>query len=63
MIGLLLLSMRNERKLELTGGIALARLGPILVEYLPNLSAITLESMIDFPSHLQNVGNEGLLVC
>ena len=36
MIGLLLLSMRNERKLELTGGIALARLGPILVKNLPN---------------------------
>ena len=30
MIGLLLLSMRNERKLELTGCIALERLGPIL---------------------------------
>ena len=63
MIGLLLLSIRNERKLELTGDIALARLGPILVEYLPNLSAITLESMIDLPSHLKNEGNEGLLVC
>ena len=55
--------MRNERKLELTGGIALAWLGPILVKYLPNLSAITLESMIDFPSHLKNEGNKGLLVC
>ena len=63
MIGLLLLSMRNERKLELTGGIELARLGLILVKYLPNLSAITLESMIDFPSHLKNEGNKGLLLC
>ena len=52
--------MRNERKLEATAGIALARLGPTLVK---NLSAITLGSVINFPSHLKDEGNEGLLVC
>ena len=55
--------MRNERKLKVTAGIALARLGPILVKYLQNLSAITLGSVIDFPSHLKDEGNEGLLLC
>ena len=54
--------MRNERKLELTAGIALARLRPILVKYLQNLLAIPLGSVIDFSSHLKYEGNEGLLV-
>ena len=52
-----------NKKLELTAGIAPARFGPILVKYLQNLSAITLRSVIAFPSHLKDEGNEGLLVC
>lgn len=62
-IGLLLLLMRNERKLELTAGITPARLGPILLKYLQNLSVIALGSVLNFPFNLRLVSNEGLLVC
>ena len=44
---------------ELTVCIALARLGPILVKYLKNLSAMSIRSMIVLPSHLNNEGRDG----
>ena len=55
--------MKNERKLALSSRIALAILGPILVKYLQNMSAITLRSVIDFPSHCKDEGSEGLIIC
>ena len=47
---LLLLLSRNDRKLVFTVGIALAKLGPILVKYLQNLSATSTDSVILLPS-------------
>lgn len=48
----LLLPERNERKVGLTAGIALASLGPILVKYLQNRLAISVGSVMDLPSAL-----------
>ena len=54
---------RNERKVaEFTGGIALARLGPILVKYLQNLSAMFMGSVIVLPSNLNDEGRDGLFL-
>lgn len=47
-------SSRKERKVEFTSGIALARLGPILVKYLQNLVAISTGSVIILPSDLND---------
>ena len=57
----LLLPVRNERKLELTAGIALASLGPILMKYLQNRLAISVGSVMDLPSALNDDENGDLL--
>ena len=52
---------RNERKAaEFTVGIALAKLGPILVKYLQNLSAMCMRSVIVLPSDLNDEGRDDL---
>ena len=48
-IGGWLSSPRKERKEEFTSGIALARLGPILVKYLQNLSTISQDLLSFYP--------------
>lgn len=57
----LLLPERNERKVGLTAGIALASLGPILVKYLQNRLAIYVGSVMDLPSALNDDGRGDLL--
>ena len=57
MIGGWLTSPRKELNEEFTSRIALARLGPILVKYLQNLSAISTGSVIVLPSDAnRNIG-------
>ena len=51
---MLLLPIRNERKVEFTAGIALARLGPMLVKYLQNRLAISTGSVLVLPSALND---------
>lgn len=62
MIGALSLSDKKEPKEEFTEGILFARLGPMLVKYLQNLSAISKGSVILIPSEINVEGKEGLLV-
>ena len=57
----LLLPVRNERQVELTAGIALASLGPILVKYLQNRLAISVASVMDLPSTLSDDGKGDLV--
>ena len=52
----LLLPVRNEPKVELTAGIALASLGPTLVKYLQNRLAIYVGSVMDLPSTVNDDG-------
>ena len=59
---LLLLLSRNNRKLVFTVGIALAKLGPILVKYLQNLSATSTGSVILLPSDLNDESKDGVLL-
>ena len=47
---------------EFTVGIALARLGPMLVTYLQNLSAMSMGSVIVLPSDLNDEGRDGLFL-
>ena len=61
MIAVLLLQVRNERKEEFTAGIALARLGPILVKYLQSRLAISTGSVMVLPSDLNDDGRGDLL--
>ena len=61
-IGVLLLLSRNERKLVFTVGIALAKLGPILMKYLQNLSATSTGSVILLPSDLNDESKDGVLL-
>ena len=56
MTAVLLLPVRNEPKVELTGGIALASLGPTLVKYLQNRLAIYVGSVMDLPSTVNDDG-------
>ena len=64
MIGEYSLLPRNKRKVaEFTVGIALARLGPMLVKYLQNLAATSLRSVIVLPSDLNDEGRNGLFLC
>ena len=54
---------RNVRKVaEFTVGIALAKLGPILVKYLQNLSVMSMGSVIVLPSDLNDEGRDGLFL-
>ena len=54
---------RNEPKVaEFTVGIALASLGPTLVKYLQNLSAMSMASVIVLPSDLNDEGRDGLFL-
>ena len=62
MIGGWLTSPRKELKEEFTSRIALARLGPILVKYLQNLSAISTGSVIVLPSNANDEGKSDLLL-
>ena len=63
MIGGLSLLPRNERKVaEFTEGIALARLGPMFVKYLQNLSAMSVGSVIVLPKNLNDEGRVGLFL-
>ena len=41
---------------------ALASLGPILVKYLHNLSAMSMGTVIVLPSHLNDEGRDGLFL-
>ena len=43
-------------------GIDLARLGPMFVKYLQNLSAISIGSVYVLPSDLNDVGKDDLLL-
>ena len=52
-IGEWLTSPRKELNEEFTSRIALARLGPILVEYLQNLSAISTGDLLSFYHQMQ----------
>ena len=47
---------------EFTVGIALARLGPVLVKYLQNLSAMSIGFTIVLPSDLNDEGRDGLFL-
>ena len=47
---------------EFTVGIALSRLGPVLVKYLQNLSAMPSGSTIVLPSDLNDEGRDGLFL-
>ena len=47
---------------RLTLGIALARLGPMLVSYVENLSAMSMGSVIVLRSDLNDEGGDGLFV-
>ena len=60
-IAVLLLQVRNERKEGFTAGIALARLGPILVKYLQSRLAISTGSVMVLPSDLNDDGRGDLL--
>ena len=53
---------RKELKEEFTSRNALARLGPILVKYLQNLSAISTGSVIVLPSDSNDEGKGDLLL-
>ena len=54
---------RNERKVaEFTVGIALARLGPMLVKYLQNRSAMSMGFVIILSSDLNDEGGDGLFL-
>ena len=48
---------------EFMVGIALASLGPILVKYLQNLSAMSTRSVIVLPSDLNDEGRDELFLC
>ena len=61
-IGGWLTSPRKELKEEFTSRIVLARLGPILVKYLQNLSAISTGSVIVLPSDANYEGKGDLLL-
>ena len=61
-IGGWLTSLRKEVKKKFTSRIALARLGPILVKYLQNLSAISTGSVIVLLSNSNNEGKGDLLL-
>ena len=52
-IGEWLTSPRKELNEKFTSRIALARLGPILVEYLQNLSAISTGDLLSFYHQMQ----------
>lgn len=60
-MGKLLLSGKNEVKEELTEGIFLARVGPMLEKYWQNFSAIITGSVINLPSALNIDVIAGLL--
>ena len=62
MIGGWLTSPRKALNEEFTSRIALARLGPILVKYLQNLSAISTGSVIVLPSDANDEGKGDLLL-
>ena len=62
MIGGWLTSSRKELSEEFTWRVALARLGPILVKYLQNLSAISTGSVIVLPSDANDEGKGDLLL-
>ena len=62
MIGGWLTSPRKELNEEFTSRIALARLGPILVKYLQNLSAFSTGSVIVLPSDANDEGKGDLLL-
>ena len=62
MIGGWLTSPRKELNEEFTSRIALARLGPILVKYLQNLSAFSTVSVIVLPSDVNDEGKGDLLL-
>ena len=62
MIGGWLTSPRKELNEEFMSRIALARLGPILVKYLQNLSAISTGSVIVLPSDANDEGKGDLLL-
>ena len=47
---------------EFTVGIALSRLGPMLVKYLQNLSAMSMGSVIVLPSDLNDESGDGLFL-
>ena len=61
-IGGWLTSPRKELNEEFTSRIALARLGPILVKYLQNLSAISTGSVIVLPSDANDEGKDDLIL-
>ena len=60
-IAVLLLQVRNERKEEFAAGIALVRLGPILVKYFQSRLAISTGSVMVLPSDLNDDGRGDLL--
>ena len=57
-----LTSPRKELNEEFTSRISLARLGPILVKYLQNLSAMSTGSVIVLPSVANDEGKGALLL-
>ena len=61
-IGGWLTSPRKELNEEFTSRISLARLGPILVKYLQNLSAMSTGSVIVLPSVANDEGKGALLL-
>ena len=62
MIGGWLTPPRKELNEKFKSRIALARLGPILVKYLQNLSAVSTGSVIVLPSDANDEGKGDLLL-